>query len=100
MSTMQRLRGPLKILTQQKNLTLSQQAWCCSSLQAHVKFPALKFDPVPSEQFLHDDSGRKMDANTCSNTLTLPVSSKYLDYNLFQEEFTSCILDSPEFGNM
>ena len=36
-----------------------------------------------------------MNANTCSNTLTLPVRSKYLDYNLFQEEFTTCILDSP-----
>ena len=45
--------------------------------------PALKFDPVPSVQFLHDDSGRKMNANTCSNTPTLAVSSKYLDYNFF-----------------
>ena len=41
-----------------------------------------------------------MNANTCSNTLTLPVHSKYLDYNLFQEEFTTCILDSPGFGNV
>lgn len=62
--------------------------------------PALKFDPVPSLKFLHDDPGRKMNANTCSNTLTLPVHSKYLDYNLFQEEFTTCILDSPGFGNV
>ena len=45
--------------------------------------PALKFDPVPSVQFLHDDSGRKMNANTCTNTPTLAVSSKYLDYNFF-----------------
>lgn len=38
MSMMQRLRGPFKILTQRKNLTLlSQQAWCYSSLQAHIK---------------------------------------------------------------
>ena len=42
MSLMQRLRGPLKILTQRKNLTLlSQQAWCCSSLQAHITFQLL-----------------------------------------------------------
>ena len=62
--------------------------------------PALKFDPVPSLKFLHDDPGRKMNANTCGNTLNQPVSSKYLDYNLFQEEFTTCILDSPGFGNV
>ena len=41
-----------------------------------------------------------MNANTCNNTLNLPVSSKYLDYNLLQEEFTTCILDSPGFGNV
>ena len=28
--------------------------------------PALMFDPVPSLKFLHDDPGRKMNANTCS----------------------------------
>ena len=61
--------------------------------------PALKFDPVPSVQFLHDLSERKMNANTSSNTLTLRVSSQYLDHNLFREESTSCVLDSPGFGN-
>lgn len=107
MSMMQWLRQPLKISTQRKNLTLLSHVvimllagMVLQFITGSYQVPALKFDPVLSVQFLHNVPGRKMNANTSSNTLTLPVTSKYLDYNLFQEEFTTCIFDSPGFGNV
>ena len=62
--------------------------------------PAIGFDDRPSITFLHDDSGRKLSANTCSNTLHLPVNSTLLSYDKFKVEFTSCMAESPGFGNV
>ena len=62
--------------------------------------PALGFDDQPSITFLHDASGRKLTANTCSNTVHLPVNSTFLSYDNFKVEFTSCMVESPGFGNV
>ena len=57
--------------------------------------PPLGFvDKPPSITFQHDASGRKLSANTCANTLHLPVN------NTFKVEFTSCMAESPGFGNV
>lgn len=63
--------------------------------------PALGFvDKPPSIMFQHDVSGRKLSANTCANTLHLPVNNTYLNYDNFKAEFTSCMAESPGFGNV
>ena len=62
--------------------------------------PAIGFDDWPSITFLHDDSGRKLSTNTCSNTLHLPVNSTPLSYDKFKVEYTSCMTESPGFGNV
>ena len=63
--------------------------------------PALGFvDKPPSITFQHDASGRKLSANTCANTLHLPVNNTFLNYDSFKVEFTSCMAESPGFGNV
>lgn len=62
--------------------------------------PAVGFDEMPSITFLHDASGRKLTANTCANTLCLPINSTFLDYDKFKVEFTACMAESPGFGGV
>ena len=63
--------------------------------------PALGFVDKPlSITFQHDASGRKLSANTCANTLHLPVNNTYLNYDNFKAEFASCMAESPGFGNV
>lgn len=62
--------------------------------------PAVGFDPQPSIAFNHFDTKRKLEANTCSNQLLLPVNDSLLDYESFMNEVTSCILMSPGFGTV
>ena len=74
--------------------TVLQFITACSSL------PAAGFDDQPSITFMHNDLGRKLTANTCSNTIHLPVSCTFLSYESFKTEFTSCIAELPGFGNV
>ena len=61
--------------------------------------PALGFvDKPPLITFQHDSSGRKLSANTCANTLRLPVNNTFLNYDSFKVEFTSCMAEAPGFG--
>lgn len=62
--------------------------------------PPIGFSPQPSISFCHDDSNRKLHVSTCSNTLYFPVSEVLLDCSKFKEEFISCMLNSPGFGNV
>ena len=61
--------------------------------------PALGFVDQPSITFQHD-SQRKMSANTCANTLHLPVNTTFSTYDDFKAEFTSSMVCSPGFGNV
>ena len=62
--------------------------------------PAIGFYPPPSITFEHDTAGRKLHVHTCSNTLCLPVNDILLNYDSFKTEFTSCLAESPGFGNV
>lgn len=62
--------------------------------------PATGFNEKPSIVFQHGDPHRKLHANTCSNTLTLPVNSTLMEFESFKNEFTSCLVMSPGFGTI
>lgn len=59
--------------------------------------PAIGFSPRPTIVFQHNlDMQRKINTNTCANTLKFPVSGLD-DGKKFSEEFTFCLLNSPGF---
>ena len=61
--------------------------------------PATGFIQQPSVRFDHGDTSRKLHVNSCANILTLPVTSALTDFESFKNEFTSCLVNSPGFGN-
>ena len=61
--------------------------------------PARGFIHQPAVRFDHVDTCRKLQVNSCSNILTLPVTSAFTDFESFKNEFTSCLVNSPGFGN-
>ena len=61
--------------------------------------PATGFIQQPSVRFDHGDTSRKLHVNSCGNILTLPVTSALTDFESFKNEFTSCLVNSPGFGN-
>ena len=62
--------------------------------------PVAGFNDEPSIVFEHEDRQRKLYANTCPSTLTLPVNNAIMEFESFKEEFTSCLVMSPGFGNV
>jgi hypothetical protein len=69
--------------------------------ELQVTLPALGFVDKPQLiTFQHDSSGRKLSANTCANTLRLPVNNTFLNYDSFKVEFTSYMAEAPGFANV
>ena len=64
------------------------------------RIPTLGFAKQPVITFNHTDVHRKLHANTCGPQLILPANDVLKCYESFKEEFTSCMLNSPGFGNV
>lgn len=96
-----KIRGTIEdINTGEKSEVLITASMVLQFITGSTHIPPIGFNPKPTVQFSHEAPGRKMSANTCSNMLTLLVTSPYLNYELFKTEFTSCLLESPGFGNV
>ena len=50
--------------------------------------------------FSHVGTDRMLEANACGPQLCFPVSDVLQQYESFKHELTSCIYDSPGFGNL
>lgn len=60
--------------------------------------PAVGFTPRPKIQFIHIEN-RKISANTCANSFTIPVEGM-ADYSKLSGEITFCTMISPGFENL
>lgn len=89
------------------DLTTDGESEIMLSLSDVLKFitgsfivPATGFVDQQLIQFQHLEPNRKLHVNTCSNSLTLPVNNTMIEFESFKEEFTSCLVMSPGFGNV
>lgn len=62
--------------------------------------PATGFDINLTIVFDHEETQRKLSANTCSRTLNIPVCDLLASYESFKSEFPECIFSLPGFGRV